>query len=189
MSLEKLRKSLSDEGKAEAKKIISEAEKEAARIAEEAKENAKRIKAEGKETVSSALKAENSERMSAAQLSAKKKTTEARNRMLEMALEEAWKEFIKIRGNAKAYEKFMKDTITESEKELGNKVTVFVNKQDNSLAKKISKNVDLKAVEITGGAIIMTHDKRISIDNSLEAIFEEKKEEIKSRIFSETKTK
>ena len=48
-----------------------------------------------------------------------------------------------------------------------------------------TKNIAKKTLDITGGAIISSKDNNVSIDASLEAIFENNREEIRGMIFKE----
>jgi len=61
---------------------------------------------------------------------------------------------------------------------------VYVNSEDSKLAKKM-KGVKLagSAIECAGGAIVTTQDGRIRIDNTFEANFEERKDEMRKHIF------
>ncbi len=183
MELENLKKSLVAEGSAEARKIVSQAEKQAEEILAQAAEASAKIRAEAKERARLAAEAESNERISSAQLKAKKTVTEARNRLLEESLSAMWDEFRKV-TQTNEYEAMMKRLITGAEKELGEKAMVNVNSSDLKLAKKFSENVSQKPADIAGGAIVCTKDGSITIDNSLESIFENGKEEAKSAIFS-----
>ncbi|AJF59874.1 MAG: V-type ATP synthase subunit E [Candidatus Diapherotrites archaeon] len=184
MSLEGLRKSLVQEAKAEARKMISQAEKEAAAITAAAGENAKKTLAQAKKRAEEMAVAERSEVIGAAQLRARRITSDARNELVEKALSEIFGEMVKA-TESEDYEKFMEKIITEAEKELGEKAVVFVSSKDKKIAKKISKNVAPEDAEISGGAIIRTKDGSVSIDSSLEAIFENNRENSKKVIFNE----
>jgi len=184
MGLENVRKGLVQEAQAEARRLLSQAEKRAAEITAEAKEKASKAKAQARERAKQAAEAMESERTSAAQLKANKVVAEAANRKMDEALEKAWEEFAKT-PESKDYEKIMKTLITGAEKELGAKAMVHVNARDAKIAGKFSKNVAAKPVNIAGGAIITNADGRISIDNSLESMFGQGKEEAKKVIYSE----
>ncbi|HLC79477.1 MAG TPA: V-type ATP synthase subunit E [archaeon] len=184
MALENLRKGLVLEGKALAKASVEEAQKEAGKIISQAKNEAKEIIENAKERAQNASKLEYEERISAAQLKAKKLTTEAANKTLESSLKMAWEEFAKI-SQSKEYEKIMKKMITQAESEIGQGAVVLVNSRDSKIVKKYAKNVSPKAVDIAGGAIVFTKDMKISIDNSLESIFESNRDAIKSEIFAQ----
>ncbi|PIN84715.1 MAG: hypothetical protein COV47_06005 [Candidatus Diapherotrites archaeon CG11_big_fil_rev_8_21_14_0_20_37_9] len=182
-NIEDLKNSLLSEAKAEERKILSQAEKEATAITAKAKETAKKIKDDAKKKASETLSLEKKERLSAAKLKAKRVYSDARNKAVEKMLEKIKKEFEEL-PKSKSYEKFLKELIKQGEKEIGT-CTVSVNAKDAKLAKKASKNVTSKAESIAGGAIITSKDKKVSIDNSFEAIFENKKEELTRIIYLE----
>ena len=183
MSLENLGKALMQEGKAEARKIISEAEKQASAELAKAKDAAKEITAVARKKVEEIVVAEQNERISAAKLKAKKIVSDATNTTIDSAMEKIWQEFVKL-PSKEDYETILKGLITSAEKELGNGV-VNVNANDMRLAKKISKNVSDKPADISGGAIVTSKNGKIIIDNSLESIFDSKKDEVRKIIFSE----
>lgn len=184
MGLENLRKSLSQEAEAEAKRTVSAAQKQAEETVAKAKEEARQVLAKARERARQALESEKSERLGASQLRAKKTVTEARNMVLDTALAKAWEEFRRT-GESKDYEKLLKRLISGAEKELGGKIVVLTNEQDAKIAKKFAKNVAQKAEAISGGAIVLTQDRKIGIDNSFEAIFDRKREETRNIIFRE----
>ncbi|MCR4368680.1 MAG: V-type ATP synthase subunit E [archaeon] len=194
MSLEDLRKKLIQEGKTQANKITSAAQKEAETTVASAQEEAKKIIAQSKEKAKKIAESERSERIGASQLRAKKIVSEAKNRLVEENLEKAWEELKKM-PKSPGYEKFLKQLIIEAEKELSTsaKTMVQVNKEDLKIAKKHSKNVSATPAQMHGGAIISTKDGKITIDNSLEAIFEHKKEGLRGiafkALFTENGTK
>ena len=127
--------------------------------------------------------AEKNERISAAKLKAKKIVSDATNKTIDFAMEKIWLEFVKLPSKDE-YETILKSLITSAEKELGSGV-VHVNANDFRLAKKISKNVSEKPADISGGAIITSKNGKILIDNSLESIFDSKRDDVRKIIFSE----
>jgi len=183
MSLDNLSKALMQEGKAEARKIISEAEKQASAEAVRAKDEAKEITAEARKKADEIVVAEQNERISAAKLKAKKIVSDATNRTIDSAMEKIWQEFVKLPSKDE-YEAILKGLITSAEKELGNGI-VHVNANDLRIAKKISKNVSDKPVDISGGAIVTSKSGKIIIDNSLESIFDSKRDDVRKIIFGE----
>ncbi|MCR4335184.1 MAG: V-type ATP synthase subunit E family protein [archaeon] len=184
MSLENVRENLIQEAKKEERRLLSEAEKEASAIILEAKEQAKRIKNEEKKKASEAVERDSHERISVAKLKANKIVSEARNKLVDDSVNEIWEDF-KDSPKKKGYEAFLKKQIKEAEKELGKATIVMVNSTDVKVAEKYSKNVQTQGVNISGGAIVSTKDKSVSIDSSLESIFENNEKEIRGTVFKE----
>ena len=183
MSLENLGKALMQEGNVEARKIISEAEKQASEGISKAKETAREITSRARKKSGEIVIAERDERISAAKLKAKKIVSDATNAALDAAMEKIWREFVRIPSKGD-YETMLKALITSAEKELGSGV-VHVNADDMRSAKKISKNVSDKPMAISGGAIVTSKNGKIIIDNSLESIFDSKRDSVRKIIFSE----
>ncbi|MBI4210583.1 MAG: hypothetical protein HY544_03710 [Candidatus Diapherotrites archaeon] len=184
MGMENLRKSLMQEAQAEARKISAEAEKQAEKAIAEAKEKARAIIAGARQAAKESSEAQKAERLSAAQLKARKIVTEAKNRKTEEALAMAWKEFSAI-PESKGYEAFMKKAITGAEREFAGKAVVRVREEDMKMAKRLSKGVSPEPARISGGAIVSSPDGKVSVDCSLEAMFEQKKEDIRKTIYLE----
>ena len=184
MDLENVKKGLMKEAKAEAKTIIENAEKGSASAIASANEKAKSMVAAARQRASEMVEAERNERFSAAKLKAKKILSDARNRVVDGASQQVWVEFVKVRETP-SYEKMLKGLVGAAEKELGEKSTVCVNENDMKLAKKFSKNLSQKPAGISGGAVVVSKDGRVSIDNSFEAIFDSRKDDVKKIIFRE----
>ncbi|HZX20068.1 MAG TPA: V-type ATP synthase subunit E family protein [archaeon] len=184
MTLENVRESLLQEAKSEENRLLKDAEKESQKILNEAKEKTKQIKAEAKISAANSVETEKKERISAAKLKANKIVNEARNKLVEKSMEQIWNEFKEMPGG-KDYDLFMKKIIKDAEKELGTGAMVSVNQKDLATTKKYSKNIAKKTLDISGGAIISSKDNNVSIDASLEAIFENNREEIRGMIFKE----
>ncbi|HIH10520.1 MAG TPA: hypothetical protein HA254_07700 [Candidatus Diapherotrites archaeon] len=182
MALQNLKESLENEGKAEAKKIIAAAQKLADEEIEKAKVQAKKTVAAARARANEIAKA--NERISAAQLKAKRRVSEAMNAKADEALARIWAEFSKL-PEGRSYEKFMKAAISQAEKEFSGKAAVYTNERDQKVARKFSKNVAADTLNIAGGAIVRTPDGKITIDNSLESIFESKKGELSNIVYSE----
>ena len=184
MSLEELRKSLEQEGKAEAGRITGEAERQAEEILSKAREEAKEIVSGAKARAEAAAQAERNERIGACQLRAKRATSEARNRVIGQALQKIWAEFAEIPKEKAEYERLMKRQISMAENELGKGSTVKVREEDLGLARRIAKNPP-KGAEMAGGAIISNTDGTVSIDCSLEAIFAGHEEKLRKLVYHE----
>ncbi len=184
MSMENLKKSLLQEAEKEASAITSKAEKEASAIISAAREEARKRKEEARARAKSLVAAEKTEKLSAAQLRAKKIVSEAKSKVVEENLGIVWREFSKL-PDEKNYGGLLKKWIAEAEKSLGGKTVVSVNEKDAKIAKKFSKNVSAKAVDIAGGAIIFSQDGKVSIDSSLESVFRHNEPEARKIVFND----
>jgi len=184
MSMENLKKSLLQEAEKEASAITSKAEKEASAIISAAREEARKRKEEARARAKGLVAAEKTEKLSGAQLRAKKIVSEAKSKVVEENLGIVWREFSRFPED-KRYEGLLKKWIAEAEESLGGKTVVSVNEKDAKLAKKFSKNVSAKAVDIAGGAIIFSQDGKVSIDSSLESVFRHNEPEARKIVFND----
>ncbi len=185
MSLEELRKSLLQEAKAEGRRVTSDAQAQAEEKLSDARAQAKSIVSEATARAHQMAAAEKNGRQSAAQLKAKKITSEAQNKVLVQGIEKIWKEFEELPSQKAEYEKLLKRLISHAEKEIGKGAVVMVNQKDQPLAKKHTKNVSGKAANIAGGAIVSSADGSISVDVSLESLFSQKEEDLRKLVYSE----
>ena len=184
MSMENLKKSLLQEAEKEASAITSKAEKEASAIISAAREEARKRKEEARARAKGLVAAEKTEKLSGAQLRAKKIVSEAKSKVVEENLGIVWREFSKL-PDEKNYGGLLKKWIAEAEKSLGGKTVVSVNEKDAKIAKKFSKNVSAKVVDIAGGAIIFSQDGKVSIDSSLESVFRHNGPEARKIVFND----
>ncbi|MAG18398.1 MAG: hypothetical protein CL944_02910 [Candidatus Diapherotrites archaeon] len=182
MGFENIKENLLQEAKREEKRILGEAEKEASSIINQAKEQAGKIKTEEKKKASEAVERDRHEKISAAKLKSNKIISDARNKLADYSLDEIWNDF-KESPKKKGYSVFLKKQIKDAEKQLGKNTIVTINSSDSNTVKKYSKNI--QKAGISGGAIISTKDKNVSIDSSLESIFENNREEIRGTVFKE----
>ncbi len=184
MGLEELEKQLMVDAKKESETTLSKATQEKEKIIAAALEKKKQIFAQAKNSAQELSQKERNERISAANLRAAQMIDEKKNEIVDLGLQQVWQELIEL-IDSKDYQKLLKKLIAEGEKELGKQCIVFVNKKDFADAKKISLNVSKSPIEIAGGAIIATKDEKVRVNNSLEAIFEQNKENIRREIFNE----
>jgi V/A-type H+-transporting ATPase subunit E len=184
MAIENLKKSILQEAEKEAERIVSEAEAEAEKIKASSMEKAKTILAQAKKKAEETGLQQSNDRISSAKLKAKKMMAEANEAFVENALEEIWNYFKKIPEESR-YESIMKKLILNGQSSIGKNSVVFTNSKDAKIAKKYADNVSQDYVEISGGAIIKSGDGKIIVDNSLESIFQSKKNELRRLIYLE----
>jgi len=184
MAIENLKKSILQEAEKEAGRIVSEAEAEAEKIKASSLEKARVILAQAKKKAEETGLQQMNDRVSSAKLKAKKMVAEANEALVENALEEIWNYFKKIPDQSD-YESIMKKFILSGQSSIGKNSVVFTNARDAKIAKKYAGNVSQDHVEISGGAIIKSSDGKIIVDNSLESIFQSKKNELRRLIYLE----
>ncbi|MFH1835869.1 MAG: V-type ATP synthase subunit E [Methanobacteriota archaeon] len=154
---------------AEADQIIKEAEKQRDKLIREAK-------VEGK------LKSERLMRMeeSSSQIKSARMIMEAKEEVVDNAIDLLWDEILKYR-NGKDYEKLMEKLPDGAKGKVGDKPLLYVRKQD----KKLFAEKRVEEADITGGAILESEDGKVRVDYSLDAVFKDRREEIRRNLYKE----
>ena len=163
-------KSIRDEARKNAKKLIDDAVGHAGRMMEEEKSAAKQ-EAESRNTD-----------VSAARLKAKQVLSEARDRLVQQALSELREElesFAKSREYKSVFQKLAKQVVAA----IGKDCELWVAKRDLPLAKSLGYNA--KPFGIIGGAIASSRDGLVRVNNSFEALLEEKNDLLRQKAFQE----
>jgi vacuolar-type H+-ATPase subunit E/Vma4 len=184
LGLSQLKNELIGDAKSEAKKIAQETEKEKKEILKEADKQKQGVLEQAAEEANAMVEDEKREQYAAIQLKAKRLVSEAKENTVNQNMDKVWKEFAKA-GKEANYASLMQKLIRQGLESLGEQAVVQVNSKDKSLAGKYAKNVSKTAADISGGAIISSADGRIVINNSLEALFDEHKEEIRRLVFGQ----
>jgi len=183
LGIEELKKEIIAKANENARRIDEEAENEARSLLNEAKRRGEEIMKQAREEAGRTLEKEDNERMSSLRLRMKGILSEAKEENSSKVLGDVWKMLIQTRDR-KAYEKILERMIEEGVRGIGSDAVVYVNSEDRKLARKMKgfKLAD-SAIECAGGAIVTTPDGRIRIDNTFEANFEERKDEMRKHIF------
>jgi len=198
MGVDKIKSKILEDAKAEANKIISEAEAEKAKILEKAKEEAEKRKAEILKKGEKEAEMTKSRIISEAKLEAKKKLLEAKEEIIDMAIEKLKEELVKLPEQPEYKDKLV-NLIRDGAVSLGGgELVVRLNRRDmdiiddatlwylekevENMTKKVTVLKKGEPVDITGGCVIETVDGLKSLDNSLEAIFNRNLNVIRARI-------
>ncbi|AIJ06424.1 V-type ATP synthase subunit E [Methanocaldococcus bathoardescens] len=198
MGVDKIKSKILEDAKAEANKIISEAEAEKAKILEKAKEEAEKRKAEILKKGEKEAEMTKSRIISEAKLEAKKKLLEAKEEIIDMAIEKLKEELVKLPEQPEYKDKLV-NLIRDGAVSLGGgELVVRLNRRDmdiiddatlwylekevENMTKKVTVLKKGEPVDITGGCVIETADGLKSLDNSLEAIFNRNLNVIRARI-------
>ncbi|XRO76278.1 V-type proton ATPase subunit E [Methanocaldococcus sp. 10A] len=198
MGVDKIKSKILEDAKAEANKIIAQAEEEKAKILEKAREEAEKRKAEILKKGEKEAEMTKSRIISEAKLEAKKKLLEAKEEIIEKAIEKLKEELVKLPGQPDYKDKLIK-LIRDGAVSLGGgELVVRLNRRDmdiiddatlwnlekevENMTKKVTVLKKGEPVDITGGCIIETIDGLKLLDNSLEAIFNRNLDVIRARI-------
>ena len=169
------------EASAKAKSIRDEARKNAKKLVDEAAGQAGRMMDEEKAAAHEEAEARSTE-VSAARLKAKQVLSEARDRLVEQALFELKQElesFAKTKEYKNVFQKLAKQAVFA----IGKDHELWVAKRDLPLAKSLG--YDAKPFGIIGGAIASSRDGLVRVNNSFEALLEEKNDLLRQKAFQE----
>lgn len=183
MGLKDLKKEMLKKAEREAERTLSEQKEKDNALTAEARKEGKRVVEEAKGEVGLMIENERNEQIAAARLQAKKIINDAKEDVVERALEQAFEELKKLR-NEKEYKTLLGRLVGEGTKEIGRDAVVYVNKNDARLARGLGLKVANKVIECAGGALIESSDGRVRVNNTLEARFEEKKEKMRKEVFT-----
>ncbi len=183
MGIELLSKEILEDAKEKAKEIHREALSEKKKILLEAEKQKQEILSKAEKTVENIIAVEKREKISSAQLEAKRMINESKELAVNKALEELWQEFIKTR-ESKKYSESLSKLASQGVKEIGKDAIIKVNSKDLKLLKE-NFNLSKTSANISGGVIVCSADERIIVNNSFEALFDAKKDEMKKILFKE----
>ncbi len=169
------------EATAKANHVLNEARKNAKHLSLEAKKEADLILAGEKARALEEAEARSSI-VSGARLKAKQVVTEARNKLVEEAVEDLRRElleFAKSREYKAVFSKLAKQAVSVMKRDCD----LLVAKRDLALAKSLGYNA--KPFDMLGGAIASSKDGLIRVNNSFEALLEERNDAVRQKAFEE----
>ncbi len=198
MGVDKIKSKILEDAKVEAEKIIAQAEEEKNKILEEAKKEAEKRRVEILKKGEKEAEMVKNRIIAEAKLEAKKKLLEAKEEIINMAINKLREELYKLPEQPDYKDKLIK-LIKDGAISLGGgELIVRLNRRDmeliddatlwdlekeiENIAKKVTVLKKGDEVDIIGGCIIETSDGLKSLDNSLEAIFERNLNIIRAKV-------
>ncbi len=183
MGFENLLKTLEDRATADEEAVLTSARLEAKRIKSEASSKAKQLIDEAKTEGQKLGEQQRLEISANAKLRQKRVIAEAREKLIGKAISgvrDDLDEFAKSKQYNTLLEKLAKDCT----KSLGSDALLYCKKQDEKTLRQAGFKI-AGAVDIMGGVIGTTSDKKIKVNNSLEALLENHQDELKQTAFQE----
>ncbi|MBI4399555.1 hypothetical protein HY570_02290 [Candidatus Micrarchaeota archaeon] len=186
MGLQELREEILNNAKTSARKIQKESEAEAETIVRTAEEKKKQTLETVKKDVKEVLEREERERVSSARLKAKMIMAEAKESVIKELMDQLFEKMKEYRESSE-YKTTLARLVDEGLGQISGKVVVYANKEDASLVKKLlgKKKAELseEPIQCIGGVVVTSEDGKVRINNTLEAKFEERKEEVRKSIY------
>jgi len=184
MGLEKLCAEIEELSAKRADEIINAAQKEAKEILSSAKNSAKSSVEEAKAQAKKFSRTESEERITAAQLEAQKLLSEARDEAVRKSLSQGWEQF----SDAKKLSQYQKKLRAWAQKALDELslpgAMVQCNQADRQALSTAGFKLSPEPIECAGGARATSRDGKIIVDYTLEAQFDQKKEELSRKAHS-----
>lgn len=185
--VEKIKKQIMDDARKESDKILNEANAQVSGIKKGANSEIalerKKILARGKKDA----EMEAQRVLSAANLEAHNLKLKSQDALIQGALSNAEKKLGEIQVRDKGrYENSLRTLIRDSKEEIGeSNLVLSFNPRDKELGKKLASEFNAKlgeSVDISGGVIVQTADKNLSVDNSFEQRMERGMDSIRSKV-------
>ncbi|MFH1779780.1 MAG: V-type ATP synthase subunit E family protein [Candidatus Micrarchaeota archaeon] len=183
MGLDELKKEIMDKAETQAAILLSEARQEAKKLFQDASDKAKQMSKDAEAKTDVEAKEIEAEYLAAARLEVKTIESEAKRQLVNSVFKALCTK-LGVFASSKEYEKVFSSLVTEGKKELGGESVLIVSSKDQALAKKYGA-VSKEKIDSLGGVIVATEDGRIRMNNSFEALIEEKKELLRQMIFDE----
>lgn len=182
MPLTEIKRDIEKEAEKEAARIRGEANAEKDKILKEASERANRIKEENDKETKIELEKQEQEYSANVDLSLKKVYLDAREDALNSELKGIKEELAEgIRENPAVYKSIFSNAIKEASTMAPLRdLTAITSKEDAKFIDKDGPRIEYQ--DIDGGLIVISKDKNVRIDATLQRLIESRNDEIKSAI-------
>lgn len=184
MGIERITSSIIAQANEEANERINSAKKLASNNIAEAGLIRDKLLKSVRESFESYQAEHEKERFAWARLESKRIIAEAKEDVIKNAFESMFSDFSDLRKSSE-YKNFIKASVNSCIKELGSEsVIIHCLKGEKSLIVVSAKAKILEDLDGLGGCIVELSDKSVRIDLTLEALFENKREQIRKDLYS-----
>lgn len=182
MGIEKLTTSLVSEANHEAQEIVKTAQWHVDKMLKDEQSKEKGLKDEAKKEVENRLEDQRNERIAWARLEAKRIIADSKEDAISNSLELFFSLLKEVR-KTQDYKSFLKKSVQDAVKELGDKPTVHIIKGDSSVLGKMDGAKIVADLEGLGGAIVESSDGSVRIDLRLETLFDLKRDDLRKEVY------
>jgi len=183
MGFEALSHEIEKKASDEAKRILHEADMAAEKIISDAQSASRQRVSQAKGEVSSYLETEKAERLTSTKLACSKIIADSKEQAVLNSLDLVWGEMLKAR-NSSSYKKLLHTLADSAVEELGtSNVLLFTNAADRKYFAGTKYKLG-EAISAAGGVVVEKKDGSVRVDRTFEAIFDEKKDDLRKRIFA-----
>ncbi len=181
MTLAKLKEELERRAAQEIAAIEQKAQQEAQLERERALKQAEEIVGRAKQEAEQYASKERM-RISAAHIKAKRMMQDAQFAVVAQVVDEVRVLLKKKAADRKAYKRLFEALASDAARAAGRDCVLQANKADAALAKQSGK-VDRKPLDCIGGVAAVSADGRIKIDNTFEALLEQREEAVRQQAY------
>ena len=182
MGLDELREGILEKAREKAREVAKAQDREMSKILAEAEAHRKQLLEKGRAEAKQLAEEERHEAIANAHLEAKRERANARDEFVVDVEAEVRREFLR-EARGKHYEEHLKKLVEKAHRELGGEVVVHLAKEDRKLLGEMKGvRVAEKPLDAEGGALIVSADGRVSMNATLEALFEERRDRVRQEI-------
>ncbi len=183
MGLEEILAKIHEDTEAEYNKIIASAKAEAEEIQKAAMARSDTIISQARDRAGREVQEEKLRLVASARLDVKRQLLQAEEEVVQEQEKKAMSavdEFIASRE----YPAFLNMLIDDGVKKLGDKPIVHLNARDKTLVKGRQNSYEIsdKPLDCKGGAVVASADGKRRVDNTLESLLSERKDELRLKI-------
>jgi V/A-type H+-transporting ATPase subunit E len=184
MGLEEILASIKSDTETRYSKIIADAKAEAGKIIEDAKARSESISARGRVDGEKEAQEEKQRSIASAHLESKRRLLEARDELLRDYEERAYG-YLKEFTRSSKYKDYLLRMVRDGVSKIGSGAIVQTNSSDHdTLDDSGSRDFEVSKENLSciGGAIVSSKDGKRRVDNTLESIFNERKEDLRLKL-------
>jgi V/A-type H+/Na+-transporting ATPase subunit E len=165
-------------------KIIADAKAEAAQIDADAQAKSQAVISQSRIDSEKEASEDRIRSIASFKLGAKRKMLEARDDVLR-AYERQANEFLNDFVKSPDYQDFLIKVTKEGVAEIGSGAVIQVNTKDRSLLNGSGFQISQDPINSIGGAIISSGDEKRRVDNTIESIFNDRKQELRLELLKQ----
>jgi V/A-type H+/Na+-transporting ATPase subunit E len=190
MGLDEMLSAIKTNTSAQRDKVIAEARSEAGRIEAEAKVKSESLITRSRSQSEKEAQEDRIRSIASFKLEAKRKMLEAKDEIMR-AYEDQASSFLNDFTKSPEYKDFLLKVTKDGVTQIGSDAIVQVNARDRSILNSSGFQISPDPINSIGGSIITSGDEKRRVDNTVESIFNDRKQELRlelmKQVFGEQK--
>jgi V/A-type H+/Na+-transporting ATPase subunit E len=186
MGLDDMLSTIQSDTEDQSSKIISDAKAESEKILSEGRKRADAIQTQSAQQSQREVEEDRNRLLASARLEANRRLLEARDEVLKGYEEQAFS-YLEEFSNSPQYKDFFVRMLADALSKIGEGAIVQINPRDKPLLKdsklkQFKIQVSPEPLKSLGGAIVTSSDGKRRVDNTIESIFSERKDELRLKL-------